>query len=147
MTTNNPYSTPADLDVFEDASAQVKAPAIALLIAAILSLVVGGIVLVADAVFIITGMVARLEEVNEGPISEYVQIAVRATWGLALVFASSFVLYGATRMLKLRNYSTARSASVVAMIPMVGPCCILGIPFGIWAFVVLSKPDVRDSFS
>jgi hypothetical protein len=29
---------------------------------------------------------------------------------------------------------------------MLGPCCIVGIPFGIWAIVVLSKPEVKRAF-
>ena len=37
-------------------------------------------------------------------------------------------------MRNLKNYGQARAAAVVAMIPLLGPCCLLGIPFGIWAF-------------
>ena len=27
----------------------------------------------------------------------------------------------------------------IACIPCLGPCCLLGIPFGIWAFIVLTR--------
>jgi hypothetical protein len=68
-------------------------------------------------------------------------------WGIVLEMAALFVLYGAIKMKNLQNFPVARAASVVAMIPMIGPCCLVGIPFGIWAFIALGKPGVRDSFS
>ena len=83
---------------------------------------------------------------NDGPISEYTQITIRSIWGVVLVLASSFVLYGAIQMRNLKNYGQARAAAIVAMIPLLGPCCLLGIPFGIWAFVVLGQPGVRNAF-
>jgi hypothetical protein len=38
------------------------------------------------------------------------------------------------------------TASVIAMIPCISPCCIVGLPIGIWAMVVLSKPEVKSAF-
>jgi hypothetical protein len=35
---------------------------------------------------------------------------------------------------------------VVAMVPCLSPCCILGLPLGIWALIVLMKPEVKSSF-
>lgn len=49
-------------------------------------------------------------------------------------------------MKSLENYGFAMAASIIALIPCMGPCCILGIPFGIWSLVVLSDPVVRSSF-
>jgi len=69
---------------------------------------------------------------------------VDAIFGLAM---SILVLMGASKMLSLRSYEFAVTASIVAMIPCVTPCCILGLPFGIWALVVLTKPEVKSSFS
>ncbi len=33
-----------------------------------------------------------------------------------------------------------------AMIPCVSPCCLLGLPLGIWALIVLVKPEVKAAF-
>jgi predicted Zn finger-like uncharacterized protein len=55
------------------------------------------------------------------------------------------ILWGAGCMKRLENYGAAMTASIVALIPCSG-CCILLIPFGIWSLVVLSKPEVKDSF-
>jgi hypothetical protein len=51
-------------------------------------------------------------------------------------------------MLKLQNHSLAMAASVIAAIPLpcVSPCCLIGLPIGIWAIVVLMKPEVKSAF-
>jgi hypothetical protein len=56
------------------------------------------------------------------------------------------VLLGAAKMQKLQNYQFALTASIVAMVPCISPCCIFGLPFGIWALVVLNKPEVKSQF-
>ena len=56
------------------------------------------------------------------------------------------VLIGAGKMQKLENHSFSMTAAVMAMIPCLSPCCFLGLPFGIWALVVLNKPEVKSNF-
>jgi hypothetical protein len=56
------------------------------------------------------------------------------------------VLLGAAKMQKLQNYQFALTASIVAMVPCISPCCVFGLPFGIWALVVLNKPEVKSQF-
>jgi hypothetical protein len=63
--------------------------------------------------------------------------------GLAI---SVFVLYGALKMQKLSGYGLSLAAAIVALIPCFSPCCLLGLPIGIWALVVLSKPEVKSQF-
>jgi hypothetical protein len=62
------------------------------------------------------------------------------------IAVSVFILLGALRMQKLAGHGLAMAAAIVAMIPCFSPCCLLGIPFGIWALVVLSKPEVKSQF-
>jgi len=146
---SNPYSSPLEQGQsrvpFHDG--QVKGPAIALIVVSSIALFFGLLGLAGDAFMIATGFVDRLEAMNEDPVSEYTQITIRIIWGIILIIASMFVLYGAIKMNNRKSFQVARAASIVAMIPMVGPCCILGIPFGIWAFVTLGKPGVKESFS
>ena len=33
------------------------------------------------------------------------------------------------------------------MINLANACCLLGVPFGIWALVVLNKPEVKAQFT
>jgi hypothetical protein len=55
-------------------------------------------------------------------------------------------LVGAYKMMNLDSYSAARSAAIISVIPLCSPCLILGIPFGIWALVVLSDAQVKSAF-
>jgi hypothetical protein len=38
------------------------------------------------------------------------------------------------------------TGAIVAMLPCFLPCCCLGLPVGIWAVMVISKPDVHAAF-
>ena len=57
------------------------------------------------------------------------------------------VFLGASKMERLQNYQFAMTASVLAMLPCLSPCCILGLPFGIWALVILNKPEIKSQFT
>ena len=63
--------------------------------------------------------------------------------------ACGFVLYGAMQMKSLGNYTMALVAAVVALIPcfIPCPCCFVGIGAGIWAIIVLVKPEVKAAFA
>jgi hypothetical protein len=143
---SNPYQAPVRLDQNPPAQTRLRGPAIALIVVSAFALVLGSLALLFDVYLLASGTAERLEANNAGPVSEHTQIIVRSIWGALLIVASAFVLYGAMQMLSLKNYKTARMAAVVAMIPMVGPCCFIGIPFGIWAFVALGDPNVRSAF-
>lgn len=56
------------------------------------------------------------------------------------------VILGALKMRRLESYGMAMTASIIVMIPCVSPCCLIGIPFGIWSLVVLNDSDVKDAF-
>jgi hypothetical protein len=62
------------------------------------------------------------------------------------MLVSGLILFGGLKMQKLENYGLAMAASIVAMIPCISPCCLVGLPIGIWAVVVLSKPEVKNAF-
>lgn len=124
----------------------VRAPAVALIVVSTIAILFGVMGLAMDVFMIASGMADRLDQMKQGGLSEYTTIAIRSIWGLFLLIAAGFVLFGAIKMHSLRNYSTARAAAIVAMIPLLGPCCLLGIPFGIWALVILLKPEVKNAF-
>ena len=60
-----------------------------------------------------------------------------------------FVLYGAMQMKGLKNYNMAIGAAIAAVIPCFSPCpcCFVGIAAGIWAIIVLIKPEVKAAFA
>lgn len=63
------------------------------------------------------------------------------------IILSVVILMGALKMKKLENYTFAIIATIMAMVPCISPCCIVGLPIGIWALVVLNKPEVKGAFS
>ncbi|PHS09661.1 MAG: hypothetical protein COA78_11875 [Blastopirellula sp.] len=64
-----------------------------------------------------------------------------------ILFCSAvFVLKGAISMLKKTNYRSAKIAAWISIIPVCSPFLVLGIPFGIWALVLLNRPEVKSLF-
>jgi uncharacterized Tic20 family protein len=74
----------------------------------------------------------------QGPLS-------LVTNGIALV-VGVFIIFGAMKMMKGQSYGMSLTAAIVAMIPCLSACCIVGLPIGIWATVVLSSADVKNAF-
>lgn len=62
------------------------------------------------------------------------------------LFVAGFIFYGAWKMRKLENYGLCVGACIVALLPCVSPCCCLGLPIGIWALIVMNRPEVRIHF-
>jgi len=56
-------------------------------------------------------------------------------------------LFGSIRMLSLKSYGLAMATAIMMLIPCGGCCCCLNIGAGIWALIVLSKPEVKDAFN
>ena len=71
---------------------------------------------------------------------------VGGVFNVIAIFLSGLVLFGAIKMKNLENYGLAMTASIIAMIPCISPCCLIGLPIGIWALVILSKPEVKSAF-
>jgi hypothetical protein len=95
---------------------------------------------------------AGLGGANFGAAPELERIIglLSGTLGTALYLVSLaislFVLYGGLRLRKLQNYGLCIVASVLALFPCTSPCCCIGLPVGIWALVVLNRPEVRSQF-
>lgn len=62
------------------------------------------------------------------------------------IILAPVVIYGAIQMMKGAKRGLAKTAAIVAMLPVTSCCFILGIPLGIWALVVLGKPEVKAVF-
>jgi hypothetical protein len=132
----------------EAALQAVKAPAIALTVTAIIGLVLVTIGLVVNCLSL-AGM-----QINNNPMldAHTQRLANSFGGGVGILtdiiggIVGVIILRGAGSMRRLENHSTAMTASVCAMIPCVSPCCLLGLPFGIWALIVLNKPEVKSQF-
>jgi len=74
-------------------------------------------------------------------------VAVPIVFG---AIVSLLILIGAIRMRRLESLGWARTSAVLAMIPLPLPCPLawpLGLAMGIWALVVLSRPEVKAAFA
>jgi len=59
------------------------------------------------------------------------------------------VIMGAMRMRKLQSHKWAMTASVICLVTTVcggSCCCLFNLGLGIWALVLLTKPEVRSAF-
>jgi hypothetical protein len=67
---------------------------------------------------------------------------------MAGLFIDAIIFLGAFKMKHLESYGFAVAAAILAAIPCLSsPCFALGMPFGIWALVVLMRQDVADAFA
>ena len=125
---------------------RLSAPAVCLIITAVLGLFFETLYLL-DAVFNF-GMNAAFHHAFRHkefmPVNFEVQNAI--SYSVVGIVMSIVVLFGAVKMKGLENYWLGFTASILSLIPCTSPCCCLGLPFGIWALVVLSDPVVKASF-
>lgn len=66
--------------------------------------------------------------------------------GLIGLAMGGLIIFGAMKMKKLENYGLAMAVTVIAMLPCFSPCCVIGLPVGIWALNILLKPEVKSAF-
>jgi len=121
---------------------QLKPPAICIIVAMSIGML-----------FQILGVAMNLLGVGLGAAAdspEGLQVLVQGTLGVVFGIISlgigGFVIFACTKMMKLEGYVLSMAGVILAMLPCVSPCCLLGLPFGIWAIVVMNKPEVKAAF-
>jgi hypothetical protein len=142
-----PFSpTPAVGVVGGDAAQMVRGPATGLIVTALLGFLGCAAAMVMNLMGVTFGAM-------HGPSSEELPSWVNAmAGGLGIVqsifgiILSTVILFGALKMKKLESYTFAIVATIIAMVPCISPCCIVGLPIGIWALLVLNKPEVKSAF-
>ena len=128
---------------------QVKGPAIGLKVTAVIGLLLVAAGLVIN-ILMLSGIQTGLQQINDPQIQKLLS---SMGGGLGIVqnligaVAGVIVLMGAAKMQKLQNHQFALTAGIVAMLPCISPCCVFGLPIGIWALVILNKPEVKSQFS
>ena len=127
----------------ETARVQVRLPALALFIVAGF----WGSGLLALTVFrlLVTATVGDAGH-DAGPIPRESVLMIRTTWSVIMMLVSIVIALGALQMCHLRSRQLAYCAAILAMIPCLAPCYIGALPLGIWALVVLRRPDVDYAF-
>jgi DNA-directed RNA polymerase subunit RPC12/RpoP len=144
---SNPYQSP-NAAFGPSPSDRVSGPAVALIVTAILGIVVNLGIAALYGFVLVMALSGQVREINPqhdaGETAVSIgSIVAGALLGLTL---SVVVLIGANKMRKLESYGFAMAAAIIAVIPCTSPCCWLGLPFGIWAIVVLSDVSVKGAF-
>ena len=110
---------------------EVMAPAVGLLLTGILAFL-GSLV---------TGVVLAVMSFRTGESAFYWASLVT----LPIMAAGLVLIIGAMNMMRLKSYSLAVTAAILALIPW-SIVWILGLPFGILALVVLRRRNVMGAF-
>jgi hypothetical protein len=140
----NPYASPTAGAVPSAtnrrlALRRLRPPAIGLLVSAILSLGMFALNLLSIAIMLARG----LDELAND------QLRFWSAYGQAyalMILSSTVVIYAAIQMLRGRQYAACMMGIILAAIPFCSPVCVLGVPFAIWAGILLSGKDTRAAF-
>lgn len=112
-----------------------------LLAPAICLVVVGGLGLLSYCLLMIGGAQAVQDDAGTGQggdIALYIFCLVGVLEGALTLAAGVLMLRG-----RIRGFAVA--GAIVSIVPA-SLCCVGGLPFGIWALVVLNRADVRAWF-
>jgi len=145
----NPYASPSEgyQPNRQAAMAQVSAPATGLIITGALGIAIQVILIALNLLGI--GVAAVAPEQQGGPeaINTMVGGTISVVFGLLAIGIGGLIVWGAMRMKALENYGLAMTISILAAVPCLSPCCLFGLPIGIWSIVVLMNDNVKRSFS
>jgi hypothetical protein len=147
----SPSASAAPVPVFEEtgrilALQQVSGPAVGLMVTAAPGFV-------GSLLFLVISFVGNTINSMQGggaaamPWNQLFTGSVGVATRIISILVCVFIFYGALKMRKLENHGLCMAASIVAMIPCLSPCCLLGLPIGIWAVVILSKPEIKQYFT
>jgi hypothetical protein len=121
-----------------EAKALVGPPAITLM-------VLGGVgfaIAIAGLFFNLTGVGNQPNNMRAfggaGQFAHYIGLILPFVW-------ATVVMFSGYQMKSLSNWGSALVGIIFAMLPC-NVCCLVGIPIGIWALVVMMKPEVKDAF-
>lgn len=133
----------------------VTGPAVAMLIVGIVFALFGSLGVLGAAL----GWTAEALTQNRGGMPpefarmmENLSVPMVVTFSLVHLGVAALVIFASVKMRKLEGYTVAILSSVLIMLPGVTPCffcfpcCLAGLPVGIWSLIVLLKPEVKSAF-
>jgi hypothetical protein len=110
-------------------------------------IVVASLTLVVVVIGGILRLIGAVGSFGQGPVEASTAYLVGSIAGMIIgPLIQVAIITGSLKMMKFESYSSAMTAAVLCSIP----CCTffcLGMPFGIWAFIVLCLGDVKRQFT
>ena len=132
--------------MMNDVLQKLKGPAIGLIVSSALNLIVGALIVISGLLRLIGKTGAESLPTNAAERTGFIigTVLIYGAGVLSLVFAP-IIFFGALKLMKGEKYGIAKTSAILAVVPLL--CCSpLSIGFGIWALVVLGKPEVKAFF-
>jgi tRNA A-37 threonylcarbamoyl transferase component Bud32 len=135
------YDRPPEPRVFdplrEAARDHVRLPAAGMIAAGTMSLLL-------IPVLAILGLLALTQRsVSDNQL--FTMLALFGAAGVLSILAAAAQIVGGLRMKSLESRWLAMLGAIAAMIPL-NLSCVIGLPAGIWALLVLHRPEVQEAF-
>ncbi len=127
------------------AAMRVSGPAIGLILTDVFGLVFQFVATIFNVLRIVRPDLAP--DLPAVPELEMFSNELRAVFGFVGMILAILVMVAGIRMRRVQHYGTALTGAIIALVPRISPCCVLGLPFGIWAVVVLSDWRVHAAFA
>ena len=123
---------------------KVKLPAIFLIVTAGLGILLNLFSMVSGILGI--GSMGSYQSPELEKFAPWMTGSVTIVFSVIGIIFGIFIIFTSMKMMKMEKWGLCLAGAIVAMVPCVSPCCILGIPFGIWAIVALTNADVKAAF-
>jgi hypothetical protein len=125
--------------VQQDPATRVSAPAIGLIVTGVLGIifVVLGMLMVG-----VVGLAAFADPSSRDALPS---VGVSMGFGVIALALSALTAYAGWQMRQLRSWGLCMAGAIVGMLPCSG-CCLLGLPIGIWAIIVLIDNETKQAF-
>ncbi len=144
----NPYHTPSYPGAYAASGAHLQRVKGRVVTPAVVMLVLSGLnllLVLLSLVLILAGVRQPDPDVPE-TIQQFQTGPPAVILHLVFVVVDALILTGSAFMLQMKNWGLAMMAAILSMINIAGCCCVVGLPVGIWAAVVLSAPEVKAAF-
>jgi hypothetical protein len=133
-------------DLRSYAEARVSGPATGLIVLGVIGIALNAMGLLLHIVGLAAGN-AGWGGAGNDPFSVFFGNRIVGIGGGAVsLIISVLILAGAIKMKRLESHGLAMATAIIAVIPCFSPCCLLGLPFGIWALTVLNDAHVKAAF-
>ena len=122
-----------------DPAGRVAAPAIGLMVA-------GGLSAVFTLFSLLILGIGGTAAISDPEVRDALPgFGILAVFGIVKLVLDALTIYAGLQMRQLRSWTLCMAGSVAAMLPC-SACCLLGLPMGIWALIVLIDNEVKRLF-
>ncbi len=129
----------------------------ALNVPGILFMVFGGLAVLYSLMNVVSSGInqAQIQQILDDPnLPSEAKNLIRTLMGpLTKVFAllglgiGGLLIFGGLQMRNLKSYGIAMAACIIGMIPCTGCVCCLTLPLSIWTLTILTRPEIKASFT